>query len=182
MKTDIPKPSKEVCLHKRQGKECLHCRILKGEILSLEELTMFMNCQVKTHRGIGRMYYMRDTLYPREPKLEPATVKVIYSGRVRDHETLPFQEVKLILRPLSDMTDEEKIQCASILGVVSMSDNRPLIEAINELFSDLRKSRCNIRPEDWFHLTRFLISKHFDLFGYIDKGLAIRKEKQDDVQ
>jgi hypothetical protein len=53
-------------------------------------------------------------------------------------------KLKLILRPLSNMTEEE------------MKESEPFMF-------------------DSFELTRYLLSKHFDLFGLIDAGLAIDK-------
>jgi len=60
-----------------------------------------------------------------------------------------MQEYKPILRPLSDMTEEEKIE--------------------------VRKFDKVELPH--FELTRYLLSKHFDLFGLIEAGLAIEKTK-----
>ena len=66
------------------------------------------------------------------------------------------EEVKLILRPLSDMTDEES---KKVNFPVFNKNGTPLL---NMWF-----------PEDFL----YLLSKHFDLFGLIDAGLAIDKTK-----
>lgn len=60
--------------------------------------------------------------------------------------------IKPILRPLSDMTDEEREQAEIVY-------------------------KGNGVLESHFESMRFLLSKHFDLFGLIDAGLALDKTK-----
>ena len=67
-----------------------------------------------------------------------------------------FEKVKLILRPLSDMTEEEKLFVYNFdiwLGGMSVNESLPINAEI----------------------TYFLLSKHFDIFGLIPAGLAIDK-------
>jgi hypothetical protein len=59
--------------------------------------------------------------------------------------------IKPILRPLSDMTEEEKNE---YWFLNSVKDSKAQCEAIN---------------------TRYLLSKHFDLFNLIPSGQAINK-------
>src|SRR6185369_5064909 len=75
-----------------------------------------------------------------------------------DLNNYAFSEIKLILRPLSDMTEEE-MKCIEITDKEFLIAN---LESGNEptLTAD--------------HL-RYLLSKGFDLFGLIDDGLAINK-------
>jgi hypothetical protein len=62
------------------------------------------------------------------------------------------EDVMLVLRPLSDMTEEER--------------------------NGMPKSSMMITSQGLYYtpdLTHYLISKHFDLFGLIESGLAITK-------
>lgn len=68
-------------------------------------------------------------------------------------------EVQLVLRPLSDMTDEEKSW-----AILNMPYKTQKSE---DLFN-------HILYED-AEVVRKLLSKHFDLFGLIESGLAIDK-------
>lgn len=63
--------------------------------------------------------------------------------------------VKPILRPLSDMTEEEsnEVQCA------------------------VDKNGIGFYPTEHAEIVRYLLSLQFDLFGWIDAGLAIDKTK-----
>lgn len=65
--------------------------------------------------------------------------------------------VKPILRPLSDMTDAEK--------------NNQIWDTIPE-YTDFQGLVKHISP-----VFLWLISQHFDLFGWIEAGLAIDKTK-----
>lgn len=68
----------------------------------------------------------------------------------------PINKVKTILRPLSDMTEQERGEYQAI----RFNDNFKLLPWHCDTF---------------FESTRYLLSKHFDLFGLIDNGLAISK-------
>lgn len=64
--------------------------------------------------------------------------------------------VKPILRPLSDMTEEENTICNEFVIGCSANDNP--------------------NPMYWTPLQfNYLLKQHFDLFGLIDAGLAIKK-------
>ena len=67
--------------------------------------------------------------------------------------TLPVEKperFKPILRPLSDMTAEEMLECSSL-------------KTMGTLFQIMGET------------TKYLLSKHFDLFGLIEAGLALDK-------
>lgn len=70
-----------------------------------------------------------------------------------------LKQIKLILRPLSDMTDDE------------MFNN---VEPMTYGLKSLRGIELHLQAAE---LTRYLLSKHFDIFGLIDAGLAIDKSK-----
>lgn len=76
-------------------------------------------------------------------------------------ESANTDDVKLCLRPLSDMTEEEKNQFERMVED-AQDFNKP--EAWTDNFV------CEIAEH-----TRYLLSKHFDLFGLIESGLAIDK-------
>ncbi len=66
--------------------------------------------------------------------------------------------LKPILRPLSDMTQEENVNLHSILQAYPVDTSY-----------DLLKRNAS--------MTEYLLSKHLDLFGLIEAGLAIDKTK-----
>ena len=68
-----------------------------------------------------------------------------------------YSEIKLILRPLSTMTEEEQEK-------YDENDNFQ-----NKFCSDEQALRIECEAEK----TKFLLSKHFDLFGLIEAGLAV---------
>lgn len=70
-----------------------------------------------------------------------------------------------ILRPLSDMTYDELQECGNM--IYDFSDDA---ELNNHEWEDFK---IGLAPEQ-FH---WLLSKHFDLFGLIESGLAIDKTK-----
>jgi len=82
---------------------------------------------------------------------------------------------KPILRPLSDMTEEEINECWKLLEWSEMIKNNRRYK-LNEEFHDSDEGReCG-----WFSFLKilpYLLSKHFDLFGLIESGLAIDKTK-----
>jgi hypothetical protein len=80
--------------------------------------------------------------------------------------------VKPILRPLSDMTEEEKVTLFD-LEISNYSEYKSKLIAV-----DLWIQRWQRYPSTefgkWFPKTfLFLLSKHFDIFGLIESGLAI---------
>lgn len=88
-----------------------------------------------------------------------------------------YDEIKLILRPLSDMTEEEMKQVAWLqfnykAEDVRGKDRHGNIKVVNKspFYYWINPIR-NTNPET----TLYLLSKHFDLFGLIEDGLAIGK-------
>jgi hypothetical protein len=106
--------------------------------LTVQDLAMFIGCEyIGEWDGKTR-------------KLDIGSIPTIVGSRVGD--------VKLILRPLSDMTDEEKKE---LCIVRDWPDYKTVMNNLYWKYS----------PE----MFKFLISKHFDVFGWIEKGLAISK-------
>lgn len=77
-----------------------------------------------------------------------------------DREYSFEQEIKPILRPLSDMTEDENKETSKLY------------------FDFMEKQRPSTRDITMMaHMTTWFLSKYFDLFGLIESGLAIDKTK-----
>jgi hypothetical protein len=84
--------------------------------------------------------------------------------------------VKPILRPLSDMTDEEAVIVWDTIhpdggNRKQLTDNDIIRQGKSLVYSACYMTQIPVT----FELTRFLLSRHFDLFGLIPAGLAIDK-------
>jgi hypothetical protein len=76
-----------------------------------------------------------------------------------------------ILRPLSDMTEEEKNELLQVDREYTSANILPNIPLGRLLVLHYTERQAQI--------TRYLLSKHFDLFGLIPTGLAIDATKQE---
>ena len=89
------------------------------------------------------------------------SIETLYRGHLTNYWSPEEAELKPILRPLSDMTEEELQECGNMIydfsGDPELNDHK---------WQDFE---IGLAPEQ-FH---YLLSKHFDLFGLIDAGLAI---------
>ena len=115
-------------------------------------LPFYLGCQAK-------VIFARNEAAPEIGELIEVgkNMAFVETGKHEYYECMPY-EVKPILRPLSDMTEEEKTELK--LNLFQFAN----LENYNEVL--------------WrFEQTRFLLSKHFDLFGLIPAGLAIDKTK-----
>jgi len=81
--------------------------------------------------------------------------------------TFKHEQVKPILRPLSSMTEDEKKEIGFAAFEVLRKDE----------FDNKRLPPRNISCMWAARQTVFLLSKHFDLFGLIESGLAIDATK-----
>ena len=134
-------------------------------------LHLYLGCDLKI-KAFNEAYYLNGSIQ----KLTPETLAEIYDGN--DH--------KPILRPLSDMTEEE----ARVI-LPDMPTENKLIEwgyyneysegnvfyqylkkAEDERLTSILEDSLGV-PEHWLSL----LSKGFDLFGLRDAGLAIDKTK-----
>lgn len=96
------------------------------------------------------------------------------------HNVDVFQ-IKLILRPLSDIQREETIEIAKLL-YSGIDDNNDV-----ETFHIIEKGlKGEIKGITWlrdlsgcFRVTQYLLSKHFDLFGLISSGKAVDLTKME---
>jgi hypothetical protein len=84
-------------------------------------------------------------------------------NNVGEETDIPIGGIQLLLRPISDMTDEEAAECGNLDYDFS---SEPDLNIWNwKDFDTLNSSNQFI----------YLLSKHFDLFGLIESGLAIDK-------
>lgn len=118
-------------------------------------LHLYLGCDVT----IGNWFpkdYSKKVLESVEPSRKVAAIGFYYyNGETCTTSTrweLPIVDIKPILRQLSDMTEEE----------ANKSD---------ALGSDEINGQLVLSPE----AILYLLSKHFDLFGLIESGLAIDK-------
>ena len=81
-------------------------------------------------------------------------VSVKLDGSIK-HIQCPLSYIKLIVRPFSDMTEEEKSEAHELYFTGAYETLLPYFGIAH------------------YELTRWLLSKHFDLFGLIEDGLAI---------
>lgn len=100
---------------------------------------------------------------------ETVTINTLYENQFNDGHKSYIK--KLILRPLSDMTEEEENEIECEFGSYGLGVNH-LCNALKN--HDMRYVK---RLDDAFNLTRYLLSKHFDIYGLIEAGLAINKSK-----
>jgi hypothetical protein len=152
-------------------------------------------------------------LYPKvsiaicEPNIEPVGhylegIDWHLDKAIAERVDYPFEWIKPILRPLSDLKDEEAAAIFQIhrnndegLGghdfYVQKQDHGFIVtrldlmelhlmisDASGEIYmvADVPKQR--IEPvRNVFLITKFLLSKHFDLFNLIKEGLAIQQTK-----
>jgi hypothetical protein len=99
-------------------------------------------------------------------------------------KSFKYSEIKLILRPLSDITDEEAIIIAetTFTDIVPKEDKAKIGRAFidynfnessmlqtSKIYNDISEFDFNTMPE----IFKFLLSQHFDLFDLIEAGLAI---------
>ena len=73
-----------------------------------------------------------------------------------------IDDTKPILRHLSDMTNEEFYE----FKIIADSDASKMVHIVN-----VKDMTTNLFHE--FEATKFLLSKHFDLFGLIESGHAV---------
>lgn len=133
--------------------------------LELKHITPYLPYELKVDYN-GKMWYTdcvtlyNDIILIDESKVTPASIC----------------EVKPILRPLSSMSLEEIDELNSLIDdsvmVVVSSGNWVYIEGLN---SDPWSGSPTLSLYSINKINEYLLSKHFDVFRLIDKGLAIEK-------
>ena len=74
----------------------------------------------------------------------------------------------LLLRPLSDLTEDEGFELSDTMGFFTPDNFITAIKSGSKYVMDFRLS---------FELTQYLLKQGFDLFNLIPEGLAIDKTK-----
>ena len=97
-----------------------------------------------------------------------------------DIMTSEYSHVKPYLRPMSNMTEEEKNELRNLLWFGYPSDDYDNnshrgIEVKQCLYDDERYSTYDF--DDFRVLQTFLLKNHFDYCGLIEKGLALEAPK-----
>lgn len=80
----------------------------------------------------------------------------------------PYDRIKPLLRPISDMTEDEMFEMSEITGLLQ---NENLIKAW------VNGSAFSLSIHKMPELFTFLLKKGFDVFGLCEAGLAIDKTK-----
>ncbi len=114
-------------------------------------LHLYLGCQVLCPKQIGWIHSQKT-----------ATLTLYFWYHNNDKKLTP------ILRPLSDIKEDERMEIMDILGLVY---SEYIILALKD------KTIYKIDLKNSFELTRFLLLKGFDLFGLIDDGLALDATK-----
>lgn len=114
---------------------------------------LYIGQEIET--GTGKV-----TLYAVKKEIIPCTNfgMVVLNGNIT-HGLTWDNECKLILRPLSDMTEEEK----------------NYIDELQKIEDEISCPLLRVHKTRHGEQLRYLLSKGFDLFGLIDAGLAITK-------
>jgi hypothetical protein len=97
----------------------------------------------------------------------------LYSGFAQNSlvvETFPIGTIKLILRPLSDMTDDEAWQ---IWGKIPRNRDHGVTNPKCALTD--RTFHFNWPLHNWSIAVKEMLALHFDVFNLIPEGLAIDK-------
>lgn len=138
--------------------------------LTAQDLALYIGCDVEWlgERGcnLAGINTADQSFYP---------VGLTYSNGL----TVWVQEraVKPILRPLSDITETEARAVWEKCYGDDFGDGECLLHLIATVDADERNdSEFDVLlgyPDGW----RYLLSRHFDLFGWIESGLAIDKTK-----
>lgn len=116
-------------------------------------LHLYLGCEVMTPAGQGKLF---------QCSYELEMAGIVYGIMGPDFEEwVKHEDIKPILRPLSDMTEEEGIDAEK-----EWNNGRRLGESISQALNIANAFRI-----------KHLLSKHFDLFGLIESGLAIDKTK-----
>lgn len=123
-------------------------------------LHLYLGCEVQTDEGKGYLTGIHGEY--------GAEVQLIIDGNASESPCYP-QGVKSILRSLSDMTEDEMIY---------IDDEFSYGYVLSNLSKSLKAgSLYQMKIGETFEITRYLLSKGFDLFGLIEAGLAIDKTK-----
>lgn len=136
---------------------------MEKPILTINDLALYIGCEAMTSNG-------KETL----------NISMLYLlTLISSNQAEILSSIKPILRPVSDLTEEEFIEWGNSLGATE--SEAKIKEKFPQMKALLMERGINTFhfPEGRFNmaplLVKFLLSKHFDLFGWISKDLAINK-------
>lgn len=97
------------------------------------------------------------------------------------HEYYNSHQIKLILRSLSSMTDDDAIEVASIAGISkSYNSQKYILESGLELVANYMRKQSNVHGIYWIRLSQYLTYRGYDLPQYLlgnktlhEAGLAV---------
>lgn len=140
--------------------------------LTTNDLALYLGCEMyaETPTASGFVHVRKGVFVGIKPlslNKNQIIVDVEIDGGVLDMYFTP-ERVKPILRPLSDITEEE---ARELLRICDYIDGTGLFDLSNE--TEEIKQFIIGDTKGWAYLLR----RHFDLFGWIDAGLAIDKTK-----
>lgn len=135
---------------------------MKTEVMKLQDyLHLYLGCEVKVNEWAYKSKLVE--IHSNFVIVEDAfRTKIFFDG------------FKLILRPLSDATFEECIYVAEILGH-AISETKPdiILKSKGKAFLEAYGLDVIKSPVVAANLTKYLLSRHFDLFNLIENNLAI---------
>lgn len=101
---------------------------------------------------------------------------VQYDRRIEDGDKV--EAIQLILRPLSDMTDEECLSVFALYSDRSWSDEGKIKDVRNLFDNNGYYNRVtNLSGMQWNKIINYLRRQGVDMEGLIEAGLAIDKTK-----
>lgn len=123
---------------------------------------MYLGCEVYSPEGMGVLFATNTD--------GVATVTFGAMGPDFD-KAFWLHEIKILLRPLSDVTADE---AKEIWAIAEVAADAPLRGIFDKGSGEVEGSAFLVGyPPVWL----YLLSKHFDLFGLIEAGVAIYKTK-----
>ncbi len=121
-------------------------------------LHLYLGCEVETVDGNGiNLGHYYPGVWTRDGNTEPNGINVFFT-EIKKVYVMNYVQCKLILRPLSSMTEEEADRIIAIRGLEGVTGYK---------WPNTFKAAAEA--------TIYLLSKHFDLFSLIESGLAIDK-------
>lgn len=124
--------------------------------MDAKTLALYLGCKIKHNSG-GKMTYTLVGITTLPSNYGEVDLKDEMGNNCRDY----IKNIKLLLRPLSSMTEEEATQW------LRMENNSDVFFKTDEWYSQLNDARK----------TSWLLSKGFDLFGLLESGDAIDSTK-----
>jgi hypothetical protein len=101
------------------------------------------------------------------------SLETLYRGHLINYWTPEeAKELKLVLRPLSDIKFHEKQEFIETCGLEQEDIDCLILSTVNP-FENTYGTAHLTNVIQWAKGVTYLLSKHFDIFGLIDAGLAI---------